>query len=117
MSSTNEEATWSGPQGSSTLSKFFSRQAVLEAEIRWGIKMVGSNYSFNSSSDVSVIFSLTFPDSDIAKRFSCGATKSAYLLSSGLWPYFKEESIKDVRKAQCYVVSFDECLNKVTQME
>lgn len=117
VSNTNEEATCSGQQGSSTLSKFFSSQAVLEAEIRWVIKMVRSHYSFNSSSDVSVIFSQMFPDSEIAKRFACGATKSAYLLSFGLCPYFKEELIKDVRKAQCYVVSFDECLNKVTQKE
>ncbi|KAI2656593.1 AAA ATPase forming ring-shaped complexes [Labeo rohita] len=58
-----------------------------------------------------------FPDSEIAKRFFCGATKSADLLTFSLHPYFKEELTKDVRKAQCYVVSFDECLNKVTQME
>lgn len=85
VSNTNEEATCSGQQGSSTLSKFFLSQAVLEAEIRWVIKMVRSHYSFNSSSDVSVIFSQMFPDSEIAKWFACGATKSAYLLSFGLW--------------------------------
>ncbi|GAA6096893.1 lactosylceramide alpha-2,3-sialyltransferase isoform X1 [Tachysurus ichikawai] len=43
VSNTNEEATCSGPQSNSTLSKFFSSQAVLEAEIRWVIKMVRLN--------------------------------------------------------------------------
>lgn len=89
VSNTNEEATCSGQQGSSTLSKFFSSQAVLEAEIRWVIKMVRSHYSFNSSSDVSVIFSQLFPDSEIADQFACGATKSAYLLFLWLVPIFQ----------------------------
>ncbi|KAK2832572.1 hypothetical protein Q7C36_016034 [Tachysurus vachellii] len=71
VSKTNEEATCSGPQSNSTPSKFFSSQAVLEAEIHWVIKMVRSHYSFNSSSDVSVIFNQMFPDRGIAKRFSC----------------------------------------------
>ncbi|KAI4829210.1 hypothetical protein KUCAC02_023270 [Chaenocephalus aceratus] len=58
-----------------------------------------------------------FPDSEIAKQFTCGATKSAYLICFGLYPHFKEQLIEDVRKAKCHVVSFDECLNKVTQTE
>ncbi|CAM4635460.1 unnamed protein product [Leuciscus chuanchicus] len=58
-----------------------------------------------------------FPDSEIAKKFSCGATKAAYLICFGLGPYFKEQRINDIRKAPCYVVSFDECLNKVAQTE
>lgn len=108
-------------QGSSTetqgSSVFFSSQAVFEAEIRWVIKMVKSHYSFNSSSDISAIFGQMFPDSVIAKQFSCGATKSAYLVCFGLGPYFKQQLITDIRKVQCYVISFDECLNKVTQTD
>lgn len=79
--------------------------------------MVMSHYSFNSSSDISAIFGQMFPDSEIAKKFSCGATKAAYLICFGLGSYFKEQLINDIRKAPCYVVSFDECLNKVTQTE
>lgn len=75
-------------------SAFFSSQAVFEAEIRWVIKMVKSHYSFNSSSDISVIFRQMFPDSAIAKQFSCGATKSAYLVCFGSGPYFKQQLIR-----------------------
>lgn len=40
VSSSNEEAACSAPQGSSTLSRFLSSHAVFEAEIRWVIKMI-----------------------------------------------------------------------------
>lgn len=114
LPSTSGQRKSSETQGSLA---FFSSQAVLEAEIRWVIKMVMSHYSFNSSSDISAIFGQMFPDSEIAKKFSCGATKAAYLICFGLGPYFKEQRINDIRKAPCYVVYFDECLNKVTQTE
>ena len=58
-----------------------------------------------------------FPDSNIAKKFACSATKAAYQICFGLAPYFRKELIKDIRKSNCYIISFNECLNKVTQTE
>lgn len=69
-----------------TAQHLFLSQFVLEAEICCEIKML--QYSFNSSSDMSVIVGQMFPDSEIAKWFLCGATKTAYLVHSGLRPYF-----------------------------
>ncbi|KAK6471317.1 hypothetical protein HHUSO_G29675 [Huso huso] len=58
-----------------------------------------------------------FPDSEMTRKFPCGATKAAYLVCFGLSLYFKEKLIKDIRLSKCYVISFDVCLNKVTQTE
>ena len=56
-----------------------------------------------------------FSDNDIAKQFSCSATICAYLVCFGLAPFFKESLTESIRRCQFYSVSFDECLNKVSQ--
>lgn len=83
----------------------------------WVIKVVMSHYSFNSSEGASNVFGAMFPDSEIAKQFKCSATKCTYIVSLGMAPYFQGLLISDIRKADCFLVSFDECLNTVTQEE
>lgn len=68
---------------------FFSIQVMLVAEMSWVIKMVMQHNLFNSSSDMSVIVSQIFPDSEIIKRFSCGGTKLAYFECFGLKSIFQ----------------------------
>ena len=58
-----------------------SRQHVTEAEFL-------SKYSFNSSSNKGDLFSNMFPDSDIAREFTCGKTKCSYIVKFGITPYF-----------------------------
>ena len=58
-----------------------------------------------------------FPDSQIAKKFSLGKTKCAYLISFGLAPYFKNLLLERVKNSQDYVLLFDESLNKTTQQK
>ena len=74
-----------------------------------------SHYSLKSCKGTSDLFAVMFPDSAIAKRFTCAATKCAYLVCFGLAPYFKDILIDTVRKADRYTISIDECLNKVSQ--
>ncbi|GBO18270.1 hypothetical protein AVEN_61195-1 [Araneus ventricosus] len=58
-----------------------------------------------------------FKDSLISKQFSCGATKTAYVCYFGLAPYFKANLIKYLDNVEHYTVTFDETLNKATQLE
>ena len=57
-----------------------------------------------------------FPDSEIAKTMSIGETKSIFLMKHGVAPQLKSLSEADIKKPDCYVISFDESLNRKTQM-
>ena len=46
---------------------------VIRAEVLWTLKLVMCHYSFNSCNDISATFRAMFPDSGIAKTFTCGA--------------------------------------------
>ena len=54
-----------------------------------------------------------FPDSEIARRFSCGGEKTAYLTVFGLAEYFKR-SLLDKGD---YCVLFDESLNNMVNKD
>ena len=45
-----------------------------------------------------------------------GANKIAYILNFGIAPYFQEELKGQLVKSDCFVSSFDESLNDVTQI-
>ena len=57
-----------------------------------------------------------FPDSKIAKDMSVGKTKSIYLMKHSIAPYLKSLLEADMKKSDCYVISFDESLNEKMQM-
>ena len=93
------------------MQQFVSRKDQQMAEIRWALKTVMSHYSLNSAQDKTDVFHTIFPDSNIAKRMSCDATKLSYLITFGIAPFFKQELLMDVSQAPCFVISFDESLN------
>ena len=47
------------------------RNITLTAEIYWVLKVVSSHYSLKSSESIKGVFQLMFPDSGVAKQFSC----------------------------------------------
>jgi hypothetical protein len=53
-----------------------------------------------------------FPDSEIAKKFTCGEKKCAYLACYGLAPHFSDLMREQIRDRDAYVLLFDESLNK-----
>ena len=57
-----------------------------------------------------------FPDSSIAKKFKCGATKCAFICTFGLAPHFKQLLSKKPQGNE-YVLLFDESLNVKTQLK
>ena len=74
--------------------------------------MVESHYSCNSSERSGELFSSMFPDSALARNFASGATKSRYMITFGLAPYFLDALKDKVKLSSDYVLLFDESLNK-----
>ena len=79
-----------------------------------------SKYSFNSSSNKSDLFTTTFPDSGIAKNFSCGQAKCGLIVKFGIPPYFVELFNSQMEDVEYFVALFEEsfnCVAKKTQTD
>ena len=85
------------------------------AEVLWAMKVVSSHYSYVSCMETDRLFELMFPESAIAKSFSCGEKKSAYIICHGLAPYFSQQLKDHVRLLDSFVILFDESFNRFTQ--
>lgn len=100
-----------------SLDKHIAKEDAVKAEIRWAIKMVLDHASFSSTKDLNMIFQAMFPDSQIAKHFQMGPSKSAYLICFGLGPFYESKLLKEIADSPCYTVSFDESFNKICKEE
>ena len=81
---------------------------TVKAEIRWALESLMSNFSYNSCSSKSELFSPMFSDSDIAEQFLVGKTKCTYYVTHGIAPYFKSKFFESLQILPFYSVSFDE---------
>ena len=88
-------------------------EEVLHAEGLWVIKVITSHYSFSSCKAIIRLFYKMFPDSQIAQSFSCEATKCAYLVCFGIYPYFHELLTEKICSVKRYTLLFDESLNQI----
>ena len=94
----------------------FNDDACTRAKILWVLKIIDSNYSFNSAECVPLLLRSMFPDSEVAKNFSCSESKARYVATFGLAPYLLELLLDKV-KDDCFVLLFDESLNKKVQQK
>ena len=97
------------------MTDFCTKTDTLKAEILWTLKIVNAHNSFRSCEDS--VFASMFPDSAIARNFKCGETKSRYLATFGIAPYFSEALKKRVKDEDTYVLLFDESLNKELKLK
>ena len=97
-----------------TIDGVVTNSSVAEAEIRWIIKCTMAGFSNNSNAGISDLFSDMF-NSPTAKKFQLGPDKIRYSINFGLGPYFKACLMDSVKNSGCYILSFDESLNKATQ--
>ncbi|XP_065665582.1 uncharacterized protein LOC136087006 [Hydra vulgaris] len=97
------------------ISDMLQKEKVLKAELICCLDIVQSKYSFRSSENKSKQFASMFPDSKIANNFSCGRTKSGYIVTHGLAPYLKKILLGDLNKLDNFVCLFDESYNKVVK--
>ena len=56
-----------------------------------------------------------FPDSEIAKSFQLGPSKIKYLTNLAIAPYYKSVALERIKECPCFVISYNESLNPVTQ--
>lgn len=101
--------------GSSDLKAAFGAGATLEAEVTWCLNTVDKHHSYSSNEDISDCFAAMFPDSQIAKTFSCGKDKTSYIVKFGLAPFFKQQLVTAVNNAGPFVLMFEESLNESTK--
>ena len=69
---------------SRSLSSVFKPQTsekIIEAEVRWATFVAKHNLAFLSSDHATKLFTTMFPDSEIAKKFACGRTKTTAISS------------------------------------
>ena len=83
---------------------------ILTTEILWALKAVSAHFSFNSCAHISELFTRMFPDSEIAKKITCGSDKIAYTF--GLDPHFQDLLKRRLNSSDGFVLLFDESLNR-----
>ena len=71
-------------------------QSVIEAESLWSKFVCKHNLSFQTSDHATKLFRRMFPDSEIAKRFSCGHTKTAAIIKEALAPHYLQKTLHDM---------------------
>ena len=83
----------------------------------WDLEVVIAKHSFHSCDNRSELFSLMFPNSQVAKTFACDKTKCKDLVYHTLYhtfiPYFKEVLTKSLMELEHYVCLFDESYNNI----
>lgn len=105
------------PLGKHGIKRFLFNQQVTKAEIIWCIQSVMTHLSFRSASSAVKAMKAMFTDSDIAQKMELQRTKVGYLIGFGLAPYFKNELVNTISQTNCFVICFDESLNKVSQSQ
>lgn len=72
-----------------------------------GITLKGIPYSWADTA--TSLYPKMFPDSDVAKKFSCKRSKASYIVSDGLGPHFKQLIVDELNKPDTfYSIAIDE---------
>lgn len=114
-SSSGQSATFPTAKGrlsQATIASSVTGSETLEAEVLWTIHAINNHHSFRSSEDNAYLFSRMFRHSSVALNYKCGETKTRYLATFGIAPYFVSLLKKKVKLQTEYVLLFDESLNK-----
>ena len=96
------------PAGTLTLTK---DEQIIKAETLHALHYVDSSNSYSSSTQQSELYSMMFPDSAIAKAFTSGASKIAYVVKYGLAPFYQDKLKQDISNVP-FTFKFDETTTK-----
>ncbi|XP_071033143.1 uncharacterized protein [Parasteatoda tepidariorum] len=75
---------------------------ILSAEIMFAFSIISRNVPYTYGDVATVMFTRMFPDSSIAKHFSCGRAKLSYFISDGIGLYLKEKLLEEIVKYNSY---------------
>ena len=90
LSSSSHSSQVQSTLANNTLDSVILPITVLNAEIKWSMKVIQSHFSFQSCIDLNKLFYDMFPDSEIAQQFQLGKTKYAYLVNYGMALFVKD---------------------------
>lgn len=97
-----------------TLQLYSNREAITKLELLWCMKIVTSNWSFNSCADLSEFIKNVHPE--IPKEFSLSTSKIRYIITYALGPYFKRQLLTDIGSS-FYTIHYDETTNSKSTKE
>ena len=91
-----------------------------KSEILYVLHMADSSTSFKSADYTSEFFEEMFFDSEVAGGYSCGRTKATNIVKYGLSDLLKNQMLLAAKRADFFVIGFDESMNvktKTSQMD
>src|SRR4029434_10434808 len=94
------------PATTSDLRVTMGATPTLRAEALWCLNTAVKHHSLNSNEGISELFKEMFPDSDIAKSFTCDKDKTDYIIRFGLASFFKKRLVDGINKAGPFVLMF-----------
>ena len=103
----------SAASSSGTVSSMFQSQlsdSQIEAEARWSLFVAKHNLAFLTSDHANKLFPKIFHDSAIAKKFSCGRTKTTAIIKEALAPHYLENVVSSMSSP--YSIMMDESNDK-----
>ena len=86
---------------------------VLKAEVVWVLKTVESNFSFNASEDIVEVLQQMDPESIVLKTMRIKRHKVSYILTHGLYPYYKEKLVRRIQGAVGFTLGTDSATFKL----
>ena len=89
----SKKETW---EKSPSIDSYLLKHDVTKAEIRWCMRTIMKQSSYNSCEKLKDLFCDMFPDSKIAEGFALGLTKASYVICYGLAPFYKEKIMKQL---------------------
>lgn len=98
------------------MNTFLKKVEVQKAEILWCLNVVWNHASLRTAAKSVSLFPTMFSDSLIAKSMQLQKDKVSYTICFGLAPYFEKKLAQHLKELPFVAVSFDESLNKVSQM-
>ena len=81
---------------SPSIDSYLVKDDVTKVEIRWCMRTIMKQLSYNSCEKLKDLFCDMFPDRKIAEGFASGPTKASYAICYGLAPLYKEKIMKQL---------------------
>ena len=90
-----------------TVVSYSLEEEVIRAELRWVLKMVESDYSFNSAENMVKLLCLMDKHSKIFPKMTLGRQKCGYYVTHALYSFYPEKLIKRFQEAAAYTLGVD----------
>lgn len=97
-------------KSSRLLASFCTPQSSQKAETRWATFTAKHNIAFLASDHATKLFHKMFPDSETARKFSCGRTKTTAIVKEALAPHYLHKTISNMSNP--FSVMMDESNDK-----